>query len=141
MFLLLSFWITIHILGIFTIYYMPLTLFFVFSISSLHASVRILSYDLSYSTQNLSPVGLFCYFIYSFFNFNYKNIQFSNFYFLSNVLYFFKKMNTYILEHSKHSSRVPICFFLLIFIHVVLRFICLTIFLCQKMYFKIILLK
>lgn len=132
MFLLLSFWITIHILGIFTIYYLPLTFFSVFSISSLRASVRILSYDLSYSTQILSPVGLFCYFIY---------IQFSNFYFLSNALYFFKKMNTYILEHSKHSSRVPICFFLLIFIHVVLPFICLTIFLCQKIYFKITLLK
>ena len=120
---------------------MPLTLFSIFSISFLHASVRILSYDLSYSTQILSPVGLFCYFIYSFFNFSYKNIQFSNFCFLSNALYLKKKMNTYILELSKHSSRVPICLFLLIFIHVVLPFICLIISLCQKIYFKLTLLK
>lgn len=70
---------------------MPFTLFSIFSISSLPASVRILSYDLSYSTQILSPVGLFCYFIYSFSNFSYKNTQFSNFYFLSNALYFKKK--------------------------------------------------
>ena len=45
-----------------------------------------------------------------------------------------KKMNTYILELSKHSSRVPICLFLLIFIHVVLAFTCLIISLPENIF-------
>lgn len=67
------------------------TLLYIFHIFSPCFSQDSFLWPILQYTQILSPVGLFCYFIYSFSNFSYKNIQFSNFYFLSNALYFKKK--------------------------------------------------